>query len=361
MSTIPGLRIRGLELRHAIIQGAMGAGVSGPRLTRAVYRDGGLGVLSSAGLKDFYTIVKGRQYTTYQAVYEEIKTAMADGYQVGLNVMRILDESFDETVQAAIDAKVSVIFFGAGVPKRSTDFADTVFGLIVSSARAPKIMLRYCKQKPDVIILEGPNKAGGHLGARLEDIGKPELDLENLLPEVLEVAARNGNIPVFVAGGIYTHEDIHHYLRAGASGVQLGTRFLATEESSATPEFKQAVVDCQKEDIIVVGSSPCGFPFRIIKSSPAYQEMLAGTRKPKCRMGYVLSKDDQERYTVCKAHPNNPERNQYFCICDALRSAIGLARGEPAMYTVGSNAYRVDRILSVSDLMTELIYGFERK
>jgi nitronate monooxygenase len=335
----------------------MGAGVSGPRLTRAVWRNGGLGVLSSAGLKDFYTITKGRSYTTYEAVQEEIATAMTDGYGVGLNVMGILAESYDETVTAALDAKVSVIFFGAGVPKRGTIFKDTAFGLITSSARGLKIMLRYCHQKPDVIILEGPNAAGGHLGARLEDIGQSELELEELLPEVLEVATKNGNIPVIVAGGIYTNTDIWKFRGLGASGVQLGTRFLATEESSATAEFKRAVVECRQEDIITVGSSPCGFPFRILKCSPAYLELLAGTRRPKCRMGYVLGKDKEGHYTICKAHPNHPEHSKYFCICDALRAAIGLAPGEPAMYTVGTNAYRVDKILPVSELMIELAHN----
>ena len=357
MGTIPELRFGNIVRPYCIIQGGMGAGVSGPRLTRAVWRNGGLGVLSSARLKDFYTITKGRSYTTYEAVQEEIATAMTDGYGVGLNVMGILAESYDETVTAALDAKVSVIFFGAGVPKRGTIFKDTAFGLITSSARGLKIMLRYCHQKPDVIILEGPNAAGGHLGARLEDIGQSELELEELLPEVLEVATKNGNIPVIVAGGIYTNTDIWKFRGLGASGVQLGTRFLATEESSATAEFKRAVVECRQEDIITVGSSPCGFPFRILKCSPAYLELLAGTRRPKCRMGYVLGKDKEGHYTICKAHPNHPEHSKYFCICDALRAAIGLAPGEPAMYTVGTNAYRVDKILPVSELMIELAHN----
>lgn len=361
MGTIPGLRIKNLELRHTIIQGGMGAGVSRPSLTRAVWENGGLGVLSSAGLKDFYTIVKGRPYTTYQAIREEIETAMAGNYQAGLNVMCILGESYSETIRAALDAKISALFIGAGLPKRIERPGQTALIPIVSSARALKIILRFWRpDRPDAVVLEG-TRAGGHLGFRLEDIGKPEFSLNSLLSEVLDLASLNGNFPVIVAGGIYTHEDIHRYLKMGASGVQLGTRFLATKESQAIPEFKQAVVDSTQDDIIVIGSSPCGFPFRILKTSPAYQEMLAGTRKPKCRMGYVLSKDEQGHYTVCKAHPNHPEHDQYFCICDALRSAIGLAPGEPPMYTVGSNAYRVDRILSVADLMTELIYGFERK
>lgn len=361
MGTIPGLRIKNFALRHAIIQGGMGAGVSGQELVTAVSLHGGLGVLSSAGMRDAVSLERHQPYTTYEAVREEIEVAMADRLPIGLNVMCRLEESYDETIRAALDAQVSALFIGAGLPRRILDPGQTALIPIVSSARALKIILRFWRpDRPNAVVLEGP-RAGGHLGFHLEDIENPDFSLENLLPEVLDLASKNGNFPVIVAGGIYTHEDIDRYLWMGASGVQLGTRFLATKESRAIPGFKQAVVDSTEDDIIVIGSSPCGFPFRILKGSPAYQEMLAVARKPKCRMGYVLSKDEQGHYTVCKAHPNNPEHDQYFCICDALRAAIGLAPNEAPMYTVGSNAWRVKRILSVAELMTELVYGFERK
>jgi nitronate monooxygenase len=352
MDTIPKLKIKGFELPYCIIQGGMGAGVSRPRLTREVFRCGGLGVLSSAGLKDIYSLEKNNKYNTYQAVREEIETAMANNYLVGINVMRVLDESYDETIRAAIDAQVSAIFFGAGVPKRIEHSGETAQILIASSARTLKIILRYWKHCPDAVILEGP-KAGGHLGFHFEDIDDPASALENLLPEVLEVAAKNGNFPVIVAGGIFTKADILKFLKLGASGVQMATRFLATHESSATNEFKRHIVSSTEKDILVVNSSPCGFPFRILTSSPMYQEK----RQPKCDMGYVLGKDSTGKFTVCRAHPNNPLNKNYFCICNGLRAAIGLTPNEPPLYTVGSNAYRVKSIISVSELMRELVEG----
>lgn len=351
MSVIPGLTIKGLRIPYCIIQGGMGARVSGPRLTRAVYQNGGLGVLSSAGLKNLRSVIDDTKHTTYTAVRTDIEEAMTGNFKVGINVMRILEESYDETIRAAIDAKVSAIFLGAGVPKKIMVGEDTALVLIVSSARALRIILRYWGQLPDAIVLEGP-MAGGHLGFKMGEIGNPEFSLEKLLPPVLDVAK---GIPVIVAGGIYTHEDILKFLAMGAKGVQMGTRFLATRESGATRDFKEAIVASTEKDILVVGSSPCGFPFRILKGSPAYQEMLQGKRKPKCQMGYVLGKDDDGQYTVCKAHPNNPERNDHFCICDALKAAVGLAPNEPPMYTVGSNAHRVNKIMSVAELMKELI------
>jgi len=352
MNTIPKLRIKNFELPYCIIQGGMGAGVSRPKLTREVFRCGGLGVLSSAGLRDIKSLEMKKRYSTYDAVREEIETAMADNYQVGLNIMRVLDESYDDTVRAAIDAKASAVFLGAGVPKIIADSGDTAQVLITSSARFLKIILHRWKHRPDAVVLEGP-RAGGHLGFSMEEIVKPEFSLENLLPEVLEVASKNGNFPVIVAGGIFTHSDILKFLNMGASGVQMGTRFLATKESGATDEFKRQIISSTEKDILVVNASPCGFPFRILTTSPMYQTR----RQPKCRMGYVLAKDAEGKYTVCKAAPNNPENENFLCICDGLRSAVGLAPDEPPLYTVGSNAYRVDRIMPVAELIKELIEG----
>ena len=350
MSVLPSLRVKNLVIPHCIIQGGMGAGVSGTRLVREVSFRGGLGTLSSAGMRDLLSLRYARPFTTYEAVRMEIEIAMAGGLRAAINIMRILDESYDETVQAAIDAKVSAIIFGAGLPKQVKDSDDTAYILMASSARTLKIMLNRWRRIPDAVIVEGP-RAGGHLGFKMEDVENPEFALENLLPEILDLAGKNGNIPVIAAGGIYTHEDIERFLAMGVSGVQMATRFLATWESGATDEFKRQIVAAKEEDIKVINGSPCGFPFRILTASPMYQTK----RPPKCRMGYVLAKDENGHYTACKAAPNNPHHEDYFCICDGLRAAIGKASNEPAMYTVGANAYRVDRIRSVAELMKELV------
>lgn len=354
MNTIPGLKIKGLELPYCIVQGGMGIGVSRPRLTREVFRCGGLGILSSAGLKEIHSLEKNRRCTTYDAVRSEIETAMADGYKVGLNVMCRLKESFDETIKAAIDAKVSALVIGAGLPRRIKELDNTVRIVIVSSARALELILaRWRPERPDAVIVESP-KAGGHLGFKMEDIEKPEFSLENILPGILAVAEKNGNIPVLAAGGIFTKSDIIKVLALGVVGVQIATRFLATAESSATDEFKRQIVSCTEKEISVVMKSPCDFPFRILTTSPMYTEV----RLPKCDMGCVLDKDSEGRFTVCKAHPNNPEYNKdYFCICNGLKSAIGLDNHEPPLYTVGSNAYRIRKIISVAELMKELTEG----
>jgi nitronate monooxygenase len=164
----------------------------------------------------------------------------------------------------------------------------------------------------------------------------------------------HGDLPVIVAGGVYSHEDIRRFLALGADGVQMGTRFLATEESSASPEYKQAVLRARPEDMVVATApgSPCGLPFRVLRESPMYQEALVQARAPRCSKGYVLFKDADGRFTKCAAKDDN---DRFFCICEGLFSAAGyeLGREEP-LYTAGTTAARVDRILPTSELMAEL-------
>jgi nitronate monooxygenase len=162
---------------------------------------------------------------------------------------------------------------------------------------------------------------------------------------------------VIVAGGIYTHEDIVRFIALGADGVQMGTRFLATYECSATEAYKQAVLEAGVDDILVASrpfspASPCGLPFRILKQSPMYQACLKGTRKPNCNKGYVLLKDADGNYSICAARKNSTD---FFCICNGLLSSSGFNDDvEDPLYTVGTNASRVDRIVSVKELMDEL-------
>jgi nitronate monooxygenase len=134
----------------------------------------------------------------------------------------------------------------------------------------------------------------------------------------------------------------------------MGTRFLVTEESSASPGYKSSVVAAGESDIIVAydPGSPCGLPFRIIRQSPMYVSALAKKRVPKCDKGYVLQKDREGKYTLCPAKQSN---EHHFCICNGLLSSADYnpAEEEP-LYTVGTNAFRVDKIVSVRSLMQEL-------
>jgi nitronate monooxygenase len=133
----------------------------------------------------------------------------------------------------------------------------------------------------------------------------------------------------------------------GCVGVQMGTRFLATHESGANEHYKKALVEATEQDIELASKpgSPCGMLFRVLKQSPFYQEALKRERAPKCDKGYLLNKGN------C---PSKYENEKTFCICNGLLASIDLNTNEKELYTVGSKAYMIDRIMSVKELMAEL-------
>jgi len=358
-STLKALIIKGKKIRVPIIQGGMGVGVSLHPLAKAVAQEGGLGIISSACIDRIVSKRTGKKKNTYESVYEEISLSKAKGGFSGINIMAALGRDYNASVKGAIDAGADAIISGAGLPLNLPAIQppkDTALIPIVSSARALDII---CKKwgklgyRPDAVVLEGP-LAGGHLGFRIDQVDLDSNKLENLLPSVKDMATKCGDMPVIVAGGIYTYSDILKFMDMGADGVQMGTRFLATEESSATEEYKRAVIRAKEEDIVVAHrpGSPCGLPFRVIKQSPMYVSSLQHKRTPKCDKGYVLMKDAEGNYTICPAKENN---ENYFCICNGLLSSAGYnSDKEEALYTVGTNASRVDKIVSVKTLMDEL-------
>jgi nitronate monooxygenase len=357
--TLPSLIIKGKTMKVPIIQGGMGIGVSLSPLASAVAREGGLGILSSACLDRLLSKRNGRKYSTYEAVYEEVSLAKAQGGVSGINIMVAIAGGYHETVRAAIDARTDVIISGGGLPltlPAIKDQGDTALVPIVSSARALELICKKWERvacRPDAVVLEGP-LAGGHLGFKIDQLHLESNKLENLLPPVKEVSMKHGGFPVVVAGGIHTHEDILKFLGMGADGVQIGTRFLVTVESNASDAYKQAIINADKNDILVsqTPGSPCGMPFVVVKTSPMFQSALKQKRKPHCDKGYLLFRDRDGNFTHCAAQHDD---GNSFCICNGLLSSAGYNPDvEEPLYTTGANGYRVDRIMTVRELMDEL-------
>ncbi len=356
---LPSLTIKGKTIRVPIIQGGMGVGVSLAPLASAVAAEGGIGVVSSAALDRLVTKRTGKAHNTYEAVCEEISLAKAKGGIVGINIMVAISRDYNDTVRAAIDTGVDVIISGAGLPLSLPlikNPGSTALIPIVSSARALELICKKWERAnygPDAVVLEGP-LAGGHLGFRFDELYLESNKLENLFPSVKEISIKYGGFPVVVAGGIYTHDDVMRFLKMGADGVQMGTRFLVTAESSATDAYKQAVINAGKEDIVVARrpGSPCGLPFMVIKESAMFQDTLELKRKPRCDKGYVLIKDKEGVYSRCLAQQND---GASFCICNGLLSSAGYNPDtEQPLYTVGTNGYRIDKLTTVKELMREL-------
>ena len=244
--------IGNIEIKTPIIQGGMGVGISLSGLASAVANEGGIGVISCAGLGLLYPKGKG-DYTTkcICGLKEEIRKARQKTKGIiGVNIMVALS-NYAEMVRTAISEKIDVVFAGAGLPLDLplylTPESKTKLVPIVSSSRAAKIICDKWQKNynylPDAIVVEGP-KAGGHLGFKREQIEDKKYALEALIPEVVAIASeykKEKDIPVIAAGGISTGEDIARFMQLGASAVQMGSIFVTTQECDASETLKKYI------------------------------------------------------------------------------------------------------------------------
>jgi nitronate monooxygenase len=355
MSSLKSLIIGDLSVKIPIIQGGMGVGVSLAGLASAVSNEGCLGVISAAGIGMSEPDYSSNYLeANIRALKKEIQKArdLTKGV-VGVNIM-VAMSNFADMVKASISEKIDIIFSGAGLPLNLPEFltpdSTTKLAPIVSSARAVKIIIDRWKLKygytPDMIVVEGP-KAGGHLGFSYEQINDPKFSLEHILPEIiLEVQKAekesNKKIPDIAAGGIYTGADICKFLKMGASGVQMGTRFVTTEECDASDKFKQSYIDSSQEDIEII-KSPVGMPGRAIKSK-FLDDVSEGKKKPiNCNYNCVKTCD-------VKTAP--------YCIISAL---INAKKGNfvNGFAFAGANAYKSERIYSVKELVEILVNEYD--
>ncbi|WP_423243214.1 NAD(P)H-dependent flavin oxidoreductase [Ethanoligenens harbinense] len=154
------------------------------------------------------------------------------------------------------------------------------------------------------------------------------------------------NIPVIAAGGIFSGADIKRFFDLGASGVQMATRFVATEECDVDPAFKEAYVNCRKEDIGII-QSPVGMPGRAIKNTFLKKVVLGEKHPSDCPFHCIVT---------CK------QQNSPYCIFKAL---INARKGnfENGFAFIGANGWKVKEIVSVKALFEELSreYHFEGK
>ena len=356
---MPKLRIGDLEAGIPIVQGGMGVGISLSSLAAAVASEGGIGVIAAVAIgmlePDFN---KNFGEANKRALRREIvKARQMTGGIIGVNIMVALTDYFD-LLQIAVEEGADVVFIGAGLPLRvpETLLADglgkvrTKVVPIVSSARAAKVIFQYWKKHfgrvPDAVVVEGP-LAGGHLGFKKEQINNPDYTLEKILPEVISGVKpyeqdSNVSIPVIAAGGVFTGADIYRFIQLGAQGVQMATRFVTTHECDASIEFKEAYVRCRKEDLTII-DSPVGLPGRAIQNR-FLKDVSLGKKMPyECHWRCLKTCDFE---------------SSLYCICVALTNA---KKGnlEKGFAFAGANAYRVDSIISVRELINTLSREYE--
>lgn len=349
MVNVKPLKIGNLTARVPVIQGGMGVGVSLSSLAGNVAKEGGIGVISTAQIgyrePDFDT---DPIRANMRAISTEIARAreIAKGGILGVNIM-VATRKYEEYVKAAVAAGIDLIISGAGLPMelpKIVGAAKTKLVPIVSSVKSAQVIMKYWWKKynrlPDAVVVEGP-LAGGHLGFRKEQLADIEGlhyddEVKAIISEVNGTAASHGTeIPVVMAGGVYTREDMEHYLEMGASGVQMATRFVTTYECDAAPAYKQSYIDAKKEDIVIV-QSPVGMPGRSILNPFIKRAKEGQIPHEKCHLCI----------STCKG-ADTP-----YCITDALVNAVK-GKVDEALLFCGANAYRATHLEHVRDILEE--------
>jgi len=305
---MPRLRIGNVDARLPIVQGGMAVRISRAPLATAVAEAGGIGIIAGSGMEP-------------EEMADEVRRARSqtDGV-VGVNVM-VAVRKFKDIVQAALREGADLVIAGAGFSRDVFKWcrdADVPMVPIVGSVRVANLSERF---GASAVVVEG-FEAGGHLGT--------DRPLKDLLPEIVEAV----DIPVIAAGGICTGADIYEILGMGADGVQMGSRFAATVESSASDAFKQMYVDATEEDVILI-KSPVGLPGRALRS-PFTERLAAG---------------DYPRIESCIACLR--ECGKDYCIIDKLvRAQEGDV--ERGLVFAGNSVTRVHDIPTVAELIERL-------
>ena len=333
----------------------MGVAVSLSGLASAVANEGGIGVISAAGIgmnEPDYN--KNFREANKRALKKEIQKArnLTNGI-LGINIMMALTDH-EDLIKIALDEEIDIIIMGAGLPLKIPAMINesgrnnhhTKLAIKVSSAKAAKLIFQYWENKyniiPDAVVIEGP-LAGGHLGFKKEELLGEVIPLHKLIEETVKEIKYfeekfGKEVPTIAAGGIYTGGDIYNILKAGAKAVKLGTRFVTTYECDASLEYKESYLNCNDKDIIII-NSPVGLPGRVIKNDFVDQILMGNTKPFKCVWN-------------CLATCNYKEAP--YCIAQVLfNSAKG--KMSDGFAFAGANAYKATKIQYVSEVINEIV------
>ncbi len=359
------LVIGDLTVKHPVIQGGMGVGISLSSLAGAVAKAGGIGLLSTGQIgfrePDFEKDPKAANLRAIKTEMEKARKIAGEGV-IGFNIM-VATKDYPAYVKAAVEAGADVIVSGAGLPIKLPEYAAgsrVKLAPIVSSPKSASVICRMWDRKyscaPDFLVVEGP-LAGGHLGFSREELEQFKADrkdsdlcydqagydreIRGIIEIVREYEEKYGrHIPVISAGGVFTREDMEHHMALGADGVQVGTRFVTTVECDAPPAYKQAYIQAKKEDIVIV-KSPVGMPGRAIRN-PFLEHVQNEPEKIK-------------RCFRCLEHCD-PKTAPYCITMALIRAALGDV--DHALLFCGFNAWKCSRIETVEEVIRDLTNSF---
>lgn len=308
---LPQLKIGHMMPKVPIIQGGMGVGISLSGLATAVAKAGGIGIISGTGI-------------TVEELRSHIKTAkdaVKDVGYIGVNVLFAMND-FAEKMKIAIEEKVDFIISGAGISRDMYAWGKEAGIPVISIVSTAKLAKLSERLGASAIVVEG-FEAGGHLGT--------DRPMFEILPEVVEAVS----IPVIAAGGIMTGEDIAKAINMGASGVQMGTRFVASEECDAPLSFKQKYVEAKKDDLVLVKTT-VGLQGRAIKNK--FTDLISGT----------------DKLRIAKCHDCLKNCSYRFCTLDSLMVSL---KGdvENGLVFAGARVHEIKEILPVQQIIDRIV------
>jgi nitronate monooxygenase len=312
---LPQLKIGHMMPKVPIIQGGMGVGISLSGLATAVAKAGGIGIISGTGI-------------TVEELRSHIKTAkdaVKDVGYIGVNVLFAMND-FAEKMKIAIEEKVDFIISGAGISRDMYAWGKEAGIPVISIVSTAKLAKLSERLGASAIVVEG-FEAGGHLGT-----DRPMFDI---LPEVVEAVT----IPVIAAGGIMTGKDIAKAIKMGAAGVQMGTRFVASEECDAPLSFKQKYVEAKKDDLVLVKTT-VGLQGRAIKNK--FTDLISG----------------QDKLRIAKCHDCLKNCSYRFCTLDSLMVSL---KGdvENGLVFAGSRVHEIKEILPVQQIIDRIVMEYQ--
>lgn len=303
MNTITSL----FNIKYPIVQGGM-IWNSGYKLASAVSNSGGLGLIGAGSM--------------YPEVLQEHiqKCKKATDKPFGVNVP-MLYPNIEEIIAIIVEEGVKIVFTSAGNPKTWTAFLKEKGIVVVHVVSSSKFALKAQEAGVDAVVAEG-FEAGGHNG-------REESTTLTLIPMV----KKNISIPLIAAGGIATGQGMLAAMILGADGVQLGSRFVASTESSAHENFKKTILDVEEGGTQVTLKELA--PVRLIKNK--------------------FYDDVQDLYKKCPT-------------TEDLKTLLGRARAKRGMFEgdlidgeleIGQIAGLIDDIKPVSNIMEDLVAEFE--
>lgn len=340
-----------------IVQGAMAVRVSGARLAAAVANAGGIGVISSLGLglmSPYFTDPSQRKpfpVANRLALIDELHRArsLSPHGLIGVNVL-VATRDYATLVRTAAAHGADLIITGAGapldLPELVADYPQVALVPMVCGLEAAQQICRTWREQyhrwPDALIVENSQAVGGHIGTTC-GVPTEQNRIEVILPQIRDYIQQDlqADIPLIATGGVWDRADVDRLLALGAQGVQVGSRFITTEECDAHPRYKEFHLKAKPEDIVLV-PSPVGKSGRALRNRFAEQAIAGSPDLVQPCLANCL--------TTCLCR----DTKRTYCIAQALANA---AQGnlEEGLVFSGANIGRADRLQPVAEVMASLI------